>query len=137
MDSKLDIIGVIEDEVGTPRNDRTAGSALYKVPIRLNREADPIEARLIQQVWDSPPRFTTMHRPGILRVYGDTIVLDGTTIDEAADYHATTLRVVIERVNQLAAEHRSREAADQRRKDEQQLAHREHVAEVAKEIDFE
>lgn len=137
MDQKLEIIGVIEDEVGTPRNDGTAGSALYKVPIRLNRDADPIEARLIKQVWNSPPRFTTMHRPGILRVYGDTIVLDGTTVDEVADYHAKTLRIVIERANQLAAELRSREAAAQKRKDEQQRAHNEHVAEVAKKIDFE
>ena len=122
MDQELDIIGVIEEEVGTPRNDGTARSALYKVPIRLNRSADPMEAGLIEQVWDSPPRFTTMHRQGILRVYGDTIVLDGTTVDEVADYHAKTLRVVIERVNQLAAEQRSREAAEQRRKGEQQRA---------------
>jgi len=137
MAMKLDIVGVIEDEVGTPRNDGTAGSALYKVPIRLNRGADPTEAQLIKETWDHPPSFTTMHRPGILRVDGDTIVLDGTTVDEVADYHAKTLRLVIDRVNQLADEQRSQEAAEQKRIEEQQRAHSQHVSEAVKKIDFE
>ena len=33
----IEIVGVITDEVGSPRNDGGRGSALYAVPIRLSR----------------------------------------------------------------------------------------------------
>jgi len=31
---------------------------------------------------DNPPQFSTMHRPGIAKVTGNRIVLDGTTVEE-------------------------------------------------------
>jgi hypothetical protein len=65
----LRVIEVIESQGGQPRNDGTPGSGLYKVPLRLNRETTDLEARLIERTWDSPPRWTTMHRPGICSVY--------------------------------------------------------------------
>lgn len=44
-----------------------------------------------------------MHRPGIARVAGDRIIVDGTTIEEVEKYHRETLLAVLDRVNQLAA----------------------------------
>lgn len=136
MGPQLDIVGVIAEEVGTPRNDGTAGSGLYAVPIRLTRAATMVESQLLVEVWDRPPSFTTMHRPGILRVSGSKVVLDGTTIDEVARYHATTLRIVIDRVNELAAEHQQRDAAEKKRLAEERRAHGEHVTDVSQAIDF-
>ena len=49
-----------------------------------------------------------MHRPGIARVSGDRIILDGTTIEEVERYHQETLLAVLDRVNQLIAEHEER-----------------------------
>lgn len=136
MIEPLDIVGVATEGVGEPRNDGTAGSALYKVPIRLTRRPDAIESQLLRRVWDRPPSWSTMHRPGILSVQGDTVVLDGTTIDEVAQVHSKTLRLVIEKVNELAAAQRRRDAADRERRDAQTQAHQQHVGEVAKEIQF-
>src|SRR5690606_22216908 len=81
----ITVTGVIADEVATPRNDGTAGSALYAVPIRLSRSVDAEEARMLEQIWDHPPRFTTMHRPGVAHVGGNRFVLNKTTVDEVAE----------------------------------------------------
>lgn len=41
-----------------------------------------------------------MHRSGIARVSGDTISLDGTTIEEVRDIHARTLAAIVDRFNE-------------------------------------
>lgn len=47
------------------------------------------------KTWNQPPQFTTMHRPGIARVSGDRVILDGTTIEEVEKYHRDTLKLSI------------------------------------------
>jgi hypothetical protein len=133
----LAIVGVDTARVGTPRNDGSAGSALYRVPIMLSRTPTPDEARMLVSVWDRPPSYTTMHRPGIASVAGAAFVLDGTTIDEVADYHAKTLRLVVDRVNALASEERRRRSADAARAAEAKAAHASHVEDVAGRIRFD
>jgi len=133
----VEIRGVIADEVGSPRNDGGRGSGLYAVPIRLSRSLAGDEAALLVALWDRPPRFTTMHRPGIARVGGDRIVLDGTTVDEVARYHASTLAVVVERFNVEAAEAAERKERAAEARAERDAAHRAHVNDVASQIRFE
>jgi hypothetical protein len=55
------IKGIILEEIGTPRNDGTKGSALYTVPFRLSRRPSSEWAQHFVQTWDYPPSFTTMH----------------------------------------------------------------------------
>lgn len=132
----LKIEGVVTEEVGRPRNDGSPGSALYAVPIRLSRELAAQESDLLVQLWDRPPRFSTMHRPGIARVVGDRLILNGTTIDEVADYHVETLRLITDEFNRRMREVvRGRQGeveADQKADEE----HRRHVADVAERINF-
>lgn len=97
------LIEIVADEVGTPRNDGTPGSALYRVPIRLSRSPSAEWSRCFVETWDNPPSFSTMHRPGIANVVGDRIILNGTTVEEIEKYHRDTLRVVVDRVNALMA----------------------------------
>ncbi len=94
------IVGLIANEVGTPRNDGTRGSALYAVPFQLSRRPTPSWADHFVQTWNNPPSYSTRHRPRIARVEGDRIILDGTTVEELAEVHRSTLRVVVARVNQ-------------------------------------
>lgn len=105
----LKITGVVAEGMGTPRNDGSRGSALYAVPLQLSRTPSQAERQLLVGVWNRPPRFTTMHRPGIASVQGDRFVLDGTTIDEIESHHADTLRGVIEEVNRRSEELARRE----------------------------
>ena len=99
LNDPLKIVGVIVDEVTEPPMNGTRGSALYSVPFRLNREPTPLWSEIFVQIWNSPPRFTSMHRPGIASVRGSKIVLDGTTIDEVKKYHRETLILCVDKAN--------------------------------------
>lgn len=94
------ILGVDTGGVGRPRTDGTRGSALYRVPLLLNRVPHRAWSARFAEVWDSPPAWTSMHRPGIASVQGNRIVLDGTTIDELEKYHLKTLKLVVRQLNE-------------------------------------
>src|SRR5690606_26999864 len=83
-DEPIRIVGVIVDEVTEPTLDGSPGSGLYRVPFRLSRTPSVEWSRLFVETWNHPPRWTSMHRPGIARVVGDKVILDGTTMDEVA-----------------------------------------------------
>ena len=111
-----------------PRNDGTPGSALCSVPVRLSATPDRAWAELFVRNWDRPPSFTSMHRPGIARVVGDRVVLNGTTVEEVAQYHQRTLRLAVDATNLQHAERKRREAAAAAPvRDEAARRHREEV----------
>jgi hypothetical protein len=95
----LKIVGVIVDEVSEPKMDGTPGSALYTVPFRLNRKPSSIWSEIFIHTWDSPPSYTSMHRPGIASVSGAKIILNGTSIEEVKRYHRNTLILCVEEAN--------------------------------------
>ena len=132
----IEILGVDVDGIGQPRNDGTRGSALYRVPIKLSAQPSAIWSEIALETWDHPPSFTTMHRPGIASVVGDRFVLDGTTVEEVEAHHAETLKLVVDKANQLSQEVEEQERAEQRRAEEEAKAHVENVAEVSKRIKF-
>jgi hypothetical protein len=134
---KIQILGVIEDEVGTPKNDGTRGSALYAVPIRLSKRVDSTWAAMFERCWDRPPSFSTMHRSGICSVYGDKIILNSTTIEEVKNYHAKTLSLVLEAVNQSYLELVSKKQNIENHKEEKEKDHRTHVRHTASQIKFD
>lgn len=136
-DEPIRIVGVIADEVTEPRNDGTRGSALYAVPFRLSRRVSSDWAEAFRRVWDQPPRWTSMHRPGIAQVHGDRIVLDGTTIEEVQRYHRETLVLCVQETNRIIAEQaakvRQEEEARARRSEE----HRRQVRDISDKIRFD
>lgn len=131
------ITGIVEEGVGRPRNDGTRGSALYRIPLRLSRRPDSTWSRYFVETWNRPPSWTTMHRPGIASVSGDTIILDGTTMEELERYHVATLRGVLDKVNADIAEHerRQRERAEHEAAAEQE--HEATVREIGSRIRFD
>jgi hypothetical protein len=70
------ITGIIVDEIGTPRNDATPGSALYVVVFRLSRSPPLDWIDYFVRGFDHPQMYTSMHRPGIASVKGDRLFLD-------------------------------------------------------------
>lgn len=54
----IEIFGIILDEVTQPSMDGTRGSALYKVPFRLNQCPEHEWKQLFLQSWQYPPRFS-------------------------------------------------------------------------------
>ena len=130
------IIDVDRDGVGTPRNDGSPGSGLYRVPLRLNVSPDPKWVERFVQNWDHPPHFTLMHRTGIASVQGDRIVLDGTTLEEIADVHQETLKEVVRQTNMDYENERRRGVAIALRRQAELEARRHAVDEAAGRIDF-
>lgn len=98
-DEKIRILGIVTNEVTVPRMDGTSCSALYKIPFKLSKIPSRLWKESFLRLWDSPPTFTTMHRPGIASVIGDIIILDGTTINEVKTYHRDTLLLCVEQAN--------------------------------------
>ena len=132
----LDIVGVDTDHVGQPTNDGSPGSALYRVPIKLNRVPTAREAELLVHYWDHPSSWTTMHRPGIAHVTGSSLVLDGTTVDEVKEYHAKTVRLAVDATNQREAQLRAADESKASAAQAQSSAHQQHVSDVANDIEF-
>ena len=133
----IKITEIVTDGITKPRMDGTKGSALYAIPFQLSRRPSADWAKVFVETWNHPPRWTTMHRPGIARVSGDRVILDGTTIEEVEKYHRETLLAVLDRVNQLIAEHeerKHREAGDTLQRMQQ---HESSVSDMAKRIKFD
>jgi len=87
----IKITRVIVEDITEPRNDGTPGSALYSIPFALSRTPPTEWRQLFTENWNHPPSFTTAHRPGIVKIYGATVTLDGTTIEDVERYHRDTL----------------------------------------------
>lgn len=133
----LRIVGVIVDEVTIPTMDGTQGSALYTVPFRLSKEPSSLWSEIFVKLWDFPPRFTTMHRPGIASVVGSKIILDGTTIEEIEKYHRETLTLCVKGANEEEAKALERIRQDEERQRQRAAQHRVTVEKIASELDFD
>jgi hypothetical protein len=74
------------------------------------------------------PELVILGRPRIVRVQDDTVVLNGTTMDELEQFHATTIRLCAERANRFEA---NRLEQERQRRQRDEAARREHEREVA------
>ena len=133
----IKIIGVIIDEVGYPINDGTRGCALYKVPFQLSKTPPSKWSLLFLDFWDSPSKWTSMHRPGIARVIGDKVILDGTTIDEVKNYHRETLLLTVGEANRRYKEGLDQEKARKEHDAASADKHKRKVEDVVKQITFD
>jgi hypothetical protein len=132
----IQITGIIADQVGTPRDDGAKGSALYRIPFRLTQQPPHEWAELFVNNWNHPPRFTSMHRPGIASIVGNTVVLDGTTVEEVKEYHRDTLVLVTEETNKQYKEITDRKQQAIEREREQIRVHKQKIDDVSNQIQF-
>jgi hypothetical protein len=127
MYEPFSIVGIDTEHVGHPPNDGTRGSGLYAVPIKLSRVLSAREAELLVHFWDHPTSWSTMHRRGIARVSGSSLILDGTTIEEVRDVHVSTIQGAVAATN---AEYASQVAREERERQVEEARRAEHEAEV-------
>ncbi|HWN43800.1 MAG TPA: toll/interleukin-1 receptor domain-containing protein [Thermoanaerobaculia bacterium] len=132
----IGIIGVVVDEITTPRADGTQGSALYSIPFRFSRHPPSEWAKLFVYAWDHPTSYTSMHRPGIARTLDDKVILEGTTVDEVEKYHRNTLLLAADQANQRYAEWQTQSRAEEERERSRLEAHRKSVEDAAKRLKF-
>jgi hypothetical protein len=131
------ILGILADEVSKPQNDGTRGSALYRIPFQLSRSPTRLWRDFFIEAWNHPSSLTSMHRPGIARVEGDRIILDGTTIEEVERTHRDTLVLALKEANrkleEADAEAFEREDRERQRREE----HSRSLRDAAKRITFD
>lgn len=136
-EERIKILGVVVDEVTEPTMDGTTGSALYRIPFRLSQTPSVFWREHFVAAWNSPPRYTSMHRPGIARVVGDKIILDGTTIEEVEHHHRETLTLCVGVANvetEKAVERVHREAHIRKQKSGE---HRRSIRDIADRLGFD
>ncbi len=137
QDEPIKIKGIVIHEITQPRNDGTAGSALYKIPFELNRKPSYEWRELFVNAWNRPPRFTSMHRPGIASAYGNQVILDGTTIEEVEKYHKDTLKLAVEVANKQIEEINLRKQQQAERERIEKEKHQRNIDDISKRISFD
>jgi hypothetical protein len=133
----IKITRVVVEDITEPRRDGTHGSALYSIPFALSRMPPPEWGELFIQNWNHPPRFTSMHRPGIAEIYGATVTLDGTTIEEVERYHRDTLQLVVAETNKQYQDWRRAEGGRQAREEAEREQRRKNLEDASKRIKFD
>ncbi len=78
-----------------------------------------------------------MHRSGIATVQGDRLILDGTTVEEVEGYHRDTLKLVVERTNELALQQERAEAQRQEQERQQRQIQEEKIKDAAKRLKWD
>jgi len=134
---EIKIEGIITNEVTMPKNDGSRGSALYKIPFRLNKSPNSDWKKLFLHYWDRPSSFTSMHRPGIARVEGDKILLDGTTIEEVQKYHRDTLLLAVKEANEKYNQYLKKLEIEKERMLQVERNHNDKISKLAGEIRFD
>ncbi|MEE3808580.1 toll/interleukin-1 receptor domain-containing protein [Lysinibacillus fusiformis] len=134
---EIKIEGIITNEVTMPKNDGSRGSALYKIPFRLNKSPNSDWKKLFLHYWDRPSSFTSMHRPGIARVEGDKILLDGTMIEEVQKYHRDTLLLAVKEANEKYNQHLKKLEIEKERLLKAERNHNDKISKLAGEIRFD
>ena len=130
------ILGILTNEVTVPKMDGTPGSALYTIPFKLNKRPSSIWNQLFVENWNSPPRYTTMHRPKIAIVRGNKIILNGTTIDEVQKYHRDTLILCVEESNKQEAQIKKQMEFEEKKKQKFMNDHYSTIEEISNDIKF-
>lgn len=133
----IKIEGIITNEVTIPKDDGTRGSALYKIPFRLSTDPDPLWNTLFIRNWNSPPKFTSMHRSGIASINGKKIILDGTTIEEVKKYHRDTLILVVNKTNDDYRKIKEKQEKEKEYKQKREKNHYENIRKKSNEINFD
>lgn len=136
-EDEIKIKGILIDEVTQPLNDGTRGSGLYKIPFELNKRPSYEWIDLFINSWNRPPSFTTMHRPGIASVYGNKIVLDGTTIEEVEKYHKDTLKLAVGVANKTLKELKEKQKQIAEREKQKLEEHKSKLGNISKRINFD
>ena len=72
-----------------------------------------------------------------MEVGSDSIILDGTTIDEVEQFHLRTLKFAVNEANRLVREDKGKLLQTANADEQRKIEHREHVATVAKRLRFD
>ena len=77
-----------------------------------------------------------MHRPGIARIHGRKLILDGTTIDEVKKYHRDTLVLCVKEANRKETAILEQQEKELRAEEKRKADHAANIRLIADDITF-
>jgi hypothetical protein len=107
------------------------------VPFQLSQFPPYVWSNVFIEKWDRPSQLTSMHRPGIAKVRGDKVYLDGTTLEEVEKYHRDTLKLALQETNQFVAEYEQAKRVQDEQARRRLEEHKRTVREQSSRISFE
>ncbi len=130
---------VLTNEVGFPGESNDGSRNVYTVVFQLSEEPSARWGDFFVHFWDRPQVAYSQshHRPGMVSVVSNRLILEETTIDEVEGFHLPVIKAALRMANE--AEGRA-VVEDHRRTERRRLEeaeHRRHVAEVAKRLPLE
>ncbi|MGH2684007.1 MAG: hypothetical protein ACRDJP_00880 [Actinomycetota bacterium] len=130
---------VVTNEVGFPSDNSDGSRGVYTVVFQLSYEPSARWGDYLVHYWDRPQVAYAQgkHRPGMVSVVANRLMMEETTIDEVEGFHLPVLKAAVRMANE--AEARAL-VEDHRRAERRQLVeaeHRRHIAEVAKRLPLE
>jgi len=134
--SSIRILRIIAEDVTTPRNDGTPGSALYQIPFLLSCSPSQVWIDVFLNTWNHPPQYTSMHRAGIASVRRNRILLTGTTIEEVEMCHKDTLELCVQAANNAVAQFQASQQRQLGEEERRRAEHEKKIREIAGRVTF-
>ena len=136
--NEVRITGVIDEEITSPDSE-----GRYDVPLKLSCLPSPLWVMTFKQHWEGPHTWTAMGA-NTVQVNGDRVVIERTTIEEIKGSLKDTLKLAVQKANEVD-QNDKREHAQMLERDAQQRMEREHqlselrghVKNMAKDIEFD
>lgn len=132
---EIKVLGVIVNEVSEPQS-AGRGRMVYDVPLQLSRRVPREWAQHFLSAWHSGPKISAEHRPVVVNVGADRIVLEGTNIDEVEQL-LELIKFAISEANRRSDEEAVELQEDEIIVQQKRKEHLRHVAEVAKRLRFQ
>ena len=133
------LVRVVTNEVGFPSDNADGSRGVYTVVFQLSHEPSARWGDYLVHFWDRPQVSYAQgkHRPGMVNVVANRLMMEETTIDEVEGFHLPVLKAAVRMANEaearaLVEDHRR---AERRRLEEAE--HRRHIAEVSKRLPLE
>lgn len=133
------LVRVVTNEVGFPSENSDGTRGVYTVVFQLSHEPSARWGDYMVHFWDRPQVAYSQgkHRPGMVSVVANRLMMEETTIDEVEGFHLPVLKAAVRMANE--AESRALDE-DHRRFERRRLEeadHRRHISEVAKRLPLE
>ena len=134
-DTEIKILGIVAEEVTSPTNDGSDGSALYTVPLLLSREPSAKWAEFFMESWNVYQGSMVSRHTGEISIIGDKMHIRDINLDYIED-NKEALKEHVDAVSRKEREHEFKKSMQEEERQKREKERREHVEKRAKEIKF-
>ena len=130
------LVRVVTNEVGFPSDNSDGSRGVYTVVFQLSHEPSARWGDFLIHFWDRPQVAYAQgkHRPGMVNVVANRLMMEETTIDEVEGFHLPVLKAAVRMANEAEARAQVEDHRRTERRRLEEAEHRRHIAEVSKRL---